>query len=363
MKRILALDGGGVRGALSAGMLAHVEDLLRDRPGAPKDGVLAWHFDMAAGTSTGSIIAVAVSLGYSAAEIGALYKSLCPRIFSGMRWSQGLRAKFDSARLQEALSEHLGERTLASPDLRTALLICAKRIDTGSPWLIFNNPESRFWNGDPATGAYPNRDYRLIDLIRASAAAPFYFDAARIKVTPKGGPGLFLDGGVSPHNNPALAALHVATLRPYGYEWPTGKDALSMLSVGTGGVRPRVDGRRFFARPALIQAGQALSSLLYDTVMLAITEMQALSWSPKPWTVNSELGDMADALMPPAPLLTYQRVDAPLDPNWLMEHAGIAIKPRDARRFSRMDDPRIVDEIYDIGYQAARRLIDPDDLV
>jgi uncharacterized protein len=55
-KRVLALDGGGIRGILSLGFLARMEALLRGRHGRP-GLVLADYFDLIGGTSTGSIIA------------------------------------------------------------------------------------------------------------------------------------------------------------------------------------------------------------------------------------------------------------------------------------------------------------------
>jgi len=56
-KRILALDGGGLRGILTVGILAKLEELLRDRHGGSPDFRLCHYFDLIAGTSTGAIIA------------------------------------------------------------------------------------------------------------------------------------------------------------------------------------------------------------------------------------------------------------------------------------------------------------------
>ena len=64
-KRILALDGGGLRGVLTLGMLREIETTLRARHGGDPDFRLSDYFDLMAGTSTGAIIAAALSLGMS----------------------------------------------------------------------------------------------------------------------------------------------------------------------------------------------------------------------------------------------------------------------------------------------------------
>ncbi|MGH8189781.1 MAG: patatin-like phospholipase family protein [Steroidobacteraceae bacterium] len=60
-KRILALDGGGLRGILSLGLLQKIEDTLRERHGSGDDFRLCHYFDLIAGTSTGAIIAATLS--------------------------------------------------------------------------------------------------------------------------------------------------------------------------------------------------------------------------------------------------------------------------------------------------------------
>src|SRR5207302_2236498 len=73
MRRILSIDGGGLKGVLPAAFLAAVE---RDI-----DGKVADYFDLIAGTSTGAIIALALGLGISAAEVLRFYEEYGPSIF------------------------------------------------------------------------------------------------------------------------------------------------------------------------------------------------------------------------------------------------------------------------------------------
>ena len=72
--------------------------------------------------------------------------------------------------------------TLESDDLITGLCIIAKRIDTSSPWILSNNPLSRFWNTS-SKGTLGNKDYTLSALVRASTAAPTFFDPEIIAIT------------------------------------------------------------------------------------------------------------------------------------------------------------------------------------
>ena len=62
-RKLLACDGGGIRGIISIKVLAQIEAELRDLSGKP-DLVLADYFDYA-GTSSGAIITTFVSLGFS----------------------------------------------------------------------------------------------------------------------------------------------------------------------------------------------------------------------------------------------------------------------------------------------------------
>ncbi len=176
-KRVLALDGGGVKGVLSLGMAKALESELRRRSGDPRL-VLSDYYDLIGGTSTGAIVATGLALGLPVDAMIELYMSLGPKVF-GRRVGDGslFRSKYDPRDLRVALEPTLGDRTLDSLDLRTGLAIHMKRIDTGSAWVLTNNPKNPFFNADDdEKGTLPNRRYRLIDLVMASAAAPTFFD-------------------------------------------------------------------------------------------------------------------------------------------------------------------------------------------
>src|SRR5262249_37131796 len=138
--------------------------------------------------------------------------------------------KFRAGPLAEAIERQVGSETLGSDRLRTGLAIVAKRLDTESIWVFHNNPKGRFYSdrGRDRKGI-PNKDMKLLNLIRASTAAPRYFtpqfiEIARDDETGKVIQGAFVDGGVSPHNNPALLLFMLATISGYGFKWRTGVD-------------------------------------------------------------------------------------------------------------------------------------------
>src|SRR6185295_12269124 len=208
-KRILALDGGGARGLLTLGVLQKLEEELGRRSANPGTFRLAHYFDLIGGTSTGSIIATTLALEWKVRDIVALYFELLPSIFAHPQVPSFLRIfmpGFNNKALTRALSQHLGDQTLNSDLLKTGLAIHAKRIDTGSAWILVNNPDWRFFNARANSQGVPNAQFYLRDLVQGSAAAPTYFNDVRVGIgRNKRGKltqyAYFFDGGVSPNNN------------------------------------------------------------------------------------------------------------------------------------------------------------------
>lgn len=318
-KRILALDGGGVKGVLSLGMAKALETELRRRSGDPKL-VLADYYDLIGGTSTGAIVASGLALGLTVDAMIELYMSLGPKVF-GRRVGDGnlFRSKYDPRDLRIALEPTLGRRTLGSPDLKTGLAIHMKRIDTGSAWVLTNNPRNKFFDfDDDERGTVPNRRYRLIDLVMASAAAPTFFDEVQINIARDDKDrviqkGYFVDGAVGANNNPGMQLLMLALVPGYGFQWASGADNLMMTSIGTGLRRPEIDGNKFRTMMPGFRGIQALRSMIYDTQIQGIMLLQALSVPKRAWRINSEVGDMKNVVLGQGPLLDYQRIDVMLD--------------------------------------------------
>ncbi|WP_020179496.1 patatin-like phospholipase family protein [Methylopila sp. M107] len=349
-RAILSLDGGGVRGAISVAFLERIEQAL----GAGRPAKLAEKFDLIGGTSTGAIIAGALALGFSAADVKELYVRLAPKVFRRDWWRLvGVQSVFDAAPLRAEIAAVCGDRTLDTPDLKTGLAVFAKRMDTGGAWIVTNNPKSKYWD-DPADDSYlGNRHYRIGELIRASTAAPHYFAPQPVEIVKGAAPGWFVDGGVTPFNNPALALFQVATLPAYGYGWPMGAEALTIVSVGTGVFREQLDGASLRWMTSLQFAIKALTGLIQETSQHTLATMQSLGRSLNPWPINSEIGDLGGGLLADRPLFTFVRYDVRLEQDWLADRLGLALSPRDVARLRRLDDASAVPLAYEIGRRAA----------
>lgn len=332
-KRILALDGGGVKGLLTLGMLKALEDELRRRAHDAPSFRLSDYYDLIGGTSTGAIISAGLALGLSVDELIALYQRLGPEVF-GKSAGDGvfLQSKFESSKLRRALASVLSTKTMGSEDLKTGLAIHAKRIDTGSAWVVTNHPLGMFYDPPGDSGTFPNKRYRLADLVLASAAAPTFFDEITIDIEfdEKRRPiqkGYFVDGAVSANNNPSMQLFMLALEPSYKFGWKAGADTLMMTSCGTGARRPSVDGKSFQGLPPGLRGVHALRAMVYDTQVQGIMMMQALSEPKKPWRVNSEIGDMRGVCVSGAPLLDYQRIDVVLDTKPKVKRRGDPIPP------------------------------------
>jgi len=83
MRRILAIDGGGIKGVMPAAFLAALEESL--------GGHIARYFDLIVGTSTGGIITIALGLGFTAGEVLALYEGLSPTVRAHGLWQWSAR--------------------------------------------------------------------------------------------------------------------------------------------------------------------------------------------------------------------------------------------------------------------------------
>jgi len=214
--KVLALDGGGIKGAFSASVLADFEENL----GEP----LVDYFDLIAGTSTGGIIALGLGLGLPAKDILGFYETHGATIFSGARGLAGrlLGAKYDSRPLQSALQGVFGDRLLG--EANTKLVIPSTNLETGEVHVFKTAHHERF-----------DRDYkaRVVDVALSTAAAPTYFRTHRL---PAGTP--LIDGGVWANNPMGAAAVEALGV----LEWPKG--AVKLLSISCTESAPTIRDRR-----------------------------------------------------------------------------------------------------------------------
>ena len=347
-KRILALDGGGIRGALTLGFLEKIETLLRERHSDP-DLKLCDYFDLIGGTSTGSIIASGLAIGMSASDIKQMYLELGGKVFGKKRLRRWV-AFFDILPLQRELEAVFGDITLGDERIKTGLCIFAKRADTGSLWVLKNHPKGKFFEH--------NHDILLRNAIRASAAAPSFFVPERITVE-KGQEGAFVDGGVSMANNPSLQLFLQATLQGYPFHWEVGEDKLLIVSVGTG-IWQRKDDVDVVINSRLWNwASQVPSMLMEDANWQNQLILQAFSKTQTPWLIDSEIDTLAEDLISPEPLLSYLRYDAWLEKDKL-EELGLGKHSEKLASIRGMSNAENRFSLAEIGEKAAQRDVKPE---
>ena len=355
-KRILALDGGGLRGILTLGILEKIEADLRKQHN-DDELLLSDYFDLIAGTSTGAIIAAALAMGWTVANLKDKYFELGTRVFRKDLLRKGIiRAKYDDAELKKQLRSVYGADTLLeSSKLVTGLLVVTKRRDTASWWPVSNNPRGKYF-GERKTAAretLANSKYPLWQVVRASTAAPSFFESEDIQIGGAGSvkeKGEFVDGGMSPFNNPSLMAVMYATLEGYRVNWDKGADKLLVVSVGTGRADKKVKG-------SFLAAGDAVTSLLGlmdDCAELQECLLQWMSTSRTARVLDREVGKLENDLISAAPLISYLRYNGDLGVD-----AVKAMLPkldvRTIESLTQMDIPANMDTLYQLGRMTGER--------
>lgn len=208
-RRILALDGGGIKGAFSAAFLETIEEATGKR--------IVDHFDLIAGTSTGGIIALGLGLGMSAREISQFYLNDGPRIFDQNNpldsqsiasrltsWFRNKKnsgrqlcnSKYSSAELRKALERAFKTKRLG--DSKVRLIIPAYHADKEDVYVFKTRHHPRLgidWKES------------AVNVALATAAAPTYFAAHPM---PSGAP--LIDGGIWANNPVGLAAVEARSV-------------------------------------------------------------------------------------------------------------------------------------------------------
>jgi uncharacterized protein len=273
--RVLAIDGGGIRGIIPALVLADVER----RTGRHT----AELFDLVAGTSTGAILASALTLPeggartprWRAEQLVDIYEREGPRIFSRSLWWRirsldGLIApKYRATGLESALEHYLDGGTLA--DALTDLLITAYDTEGRNP--VFFRPQT---DGQ--------RAMRVV--AHASSAAPTYFPPVELS-RPGDGHLSLTDGGVFAANPTMVAVAQVLHDRP-GAE-------LVMVSLGTGRLTRSLPFGRV-RHWGLLQWARPLIDAVFDAVSVATDDEAREIVGQRYWRLQTVLTTANDDL-------------------------------------------------------------------
>jgi patatin-like phospholipase/acyl hydrolase len=209
--RVLALDGGGIRGLFITSFLSTLEELGGGRVGE--------HFDLIVGTSTGGIIALALACGAPARAVFDLFLQKGRQVFARPRHlGMLLRPKYDNHFLIAALRDFFGTKVMN--DVSTPVCVTSYELENSYP---------RIWKDDHAADLVPAGDELAWKVALATSAAPIFFPGAQVS---KGDS--HVDGGLFA-NNPTLIGLTEAA--EY-FRQPL--DQIRVLSVGAGERAERI---------------------------------------------------------------------------------------------------------------------------
>ena len=234
--RILAIDGGGVRGLISALVMEEIENRLGGRLGVEPAPRISDYFHLVAGTSAGGLAALALTApgGPGAAVLADFYREDGPLIFDRDVWRKlstlwGLRRpKYSAEPVRRAIENRVGNHRIA--DATRDLLVASYDMHESEPhffkrWRALESEE---------------RNVTLVDAALATSAAPTYFGSHGV------GDRALVDGGVFA-NDPAVAAIAEALGRASDPPAKLEPANILMLSIGTGefevGYEQRETGR------------------------------------------------------------------------------------------------------------------------
>jgi uncharacterized protein len=349
-KKILTLDGGGIRGMMTVEILAKMETLLQNELKRDNHFVLADYFDFVAGTSTGAIIAACVSIGMRVDQIREFYIASGKEMFDKARLLKRFHYQYKDDKLADKLRSVLGEDTqLGSDNLKTLLMLVMRNATTDSPWPISNIPSAKY---NDLARSDCNLKLPLWKLIRASTAAPTYFPP---EVVPVGGKEfLFVDGGITTYNNPSFQAFLMATMDAYKLQWPAGEKNILLISIGTGTCADANKNLEPDEMNLIYNAKSLPSALMYAALNEQDLLCRVFGRCLEGDVIDREVGNLKNESGPSlSKLFTYARYNTELTKAGL-EKLGITnIKPESVQKLDSVDS---IPDLQRIGIAVANKV-------
>lgn len=229
VKKILSIDGGGIRGVIPAMILSELEEAIGKS--------VSEMFDLIAGTSTGGILALGLvkpsgdnpkKPAYSAKDMLGLYENEGKHIFSSNLWHEIeslngiLEEKYPSKGIETALKQYFGDEMLSKALL--PIFITSYDIEGRSPHFF-----QSYTTGDPGK---KREDFPMWKAARSTSAAPTYFEVFKLATCGPVDYCALIDGGVFA-NNPAMCA-YVEGKKLFGDDTD-----IVVVSIGTGSITMR----------------------------------------------------------------------------------------------------------------------------
>ena len=357
--RLLALDGGGIRGILTLEVLKRMEQMLRETTGRGASFRLCDFFDYVAGTSTGAIIAAGLAMGMSAAELLDFYKMTGPAMFDKQLILKRWQALYRSEPLKKELQETFGaDTTLGSGDLKCLLMAVTRNRTTDSPWPISSNPLAKY---NDRQRPDCNLQIPLWQIVRASTAAPVFFPPEVIQWDPddEDKAFVFVDGGMTPYNNPAFLLYRMATDPGYRLRWATGEENLLLISVGTGAAATQGEDAEEPHRGMLGNMVGSPGALMYAAMVDQDTLCRQVGRCVHGAAMDREIGDMiprgSDGRRIPLSQnlgrrFLYARYNADLSADGL---AALGLSDINPAKVQKLDSVEYIDDLRRVGRRVA----------
>lgn len=242
--KILSIDGGGVRGVIPARFLVEIEQ----KAGKP----ICDLFDFVAGTSSGGILALAMTKpdahgkpAFTATALLQIFEEFSRVVFKPSLWRQiitlwsFLEEKYPSDNLEALLNHYFGNTTL--DEACKPVLVTGYEIERRSAFFFKSNKAK----------AQVDRNFLMRDAARATSAAPTYFEPALIETRDASKYYSLIDGGVFANNPTMCAFAEAKKMFPEATEY-------TVVSLGTGSLteplhyhRAKGWGKASWARPIL----------------------------------------------------------------------------------------------------------------
>ena len=360
--RLLALDGGGIRGILTLEILVRMEEMLAEASGEGEKFRLCHFFDYIGGTSTGAIIAAGLARGKRAKKLLKFYENTGPAMFDKQFILKRWHAMYKSEPLKEELQDFFGADTTLKPDdLQCLLLTVTRNRTTDSPWPISSNPQAKY---NDTSRRDCNLKIPLWQIVRASTAAPVFFPPEVIQWDPKDEDKtfVFVDGGMTPYNNPAFLLYRMATSSGYSLNWATGEDKLLLISVGTGAAATEDDDVDDPSRGLVENVSGIPGALMYGAMVDQDTNCRLVGHCVHGAVLDREIGDMiprsagGDVITYRENLgrqFLYSRYNADLSREGLDKMGFKDIKPK---RVQKLDSIRYISDLRCIGRKVAEEI-------
>ncbi|GJL63091.1 MAG: hypothetical protein NPIRA04_17450 [Nitrospirales bacterium] len=360
--KILALDGGGIRGILTLEILASMESVLAKAKGTGSNFRLCHFFDYIGGTSTGAIIAAGLAKGMSVAELLTFYQETGPAMFEKQFLLKRWKALYKADPLKKLLQKTFGEKTTLKPDdLECLLLAVMRNRTTDSPWPMSSNPQAKY---NDSTRPDCNLNIPLWQIVRASTAAPVYFPPEVIQWDPydEKKAFVFVDGGITPFNNPAFLMYRMATEPGYRLNWASGEDKLLIMSVGTGAAAREDEDVDDPDHGLITNVSGIPGALMYGSMVDQDTNCRLVGRCVHGAPIDRELGDMIprDAAGTALPLMQnqgrrflYARYNAELSRPGLDRLGFSDIQPQNVQK---LDSVEFIPDLRRIGKKVGEEL-------